>query len=302
MDSKAIVLQSGQLKATLLPAEGAVCSELLFANQSLLAKTPWADSVLPKGIAANERQWVENWRGGWQLCAPNIAGADFTSEGPAFHGAASQVPWQTTFQNNTAATFSWQGERGIEITRRFEVQPTHIEVATELTNHGEDQPLGIAEHLILGSDFLESTEEDQAIELEYQAANIIELDYTAQPTGRVFTKHDTGSNFTVLTKEQDARVFSVSQLTKPQITASSGNIEISISWEGLSYLVIWQEFQKSADAPWNNQVMALGLEPTNIPHGAGSTSSSDPIIKSGERLSWRVRLTVASKLKGKQIV
>lgn len=298
MSSEQIVLQSGQLRATLLPAEGAVCAELLFSNLSLLAKTPWAQSVTPAGIAADEKKWVESWRGGWQLCAPNVAAADSTPEGPAFHGAASQAPWEIISRTESSVVAHWQSQSGIEISRRFQVDSGHLDVSSELTNHGKRQPIGIAEHLILGSDFLKSVLGNQPILLEYQAANIIELDYTAKPTGREFVKADTATDYTVLTSRQEARVFSASQFSKRLLVAIAGDLEITISWEGLDYLLIWQEFQHSAEAPWNNQVLALGIEPTNIPHGAGSVTDSDPKINQGEKLTWRVRLSVSHSRKG----
>ena len=133
---------------------------------------------------------------------------------------------------------------------------------------------------------------------EYQAANIIELDYTAKPTGREFAKADTATDYTVLTSRQEARVFSASQFSERLLVAIAGDLEITISWEGLDYLLIWQEFQHSAEAPWNNQVLALGIEPTNIPHGAGSITDSDPKINQGEKLTWRVRLSVSHSRKG----
>jgi len=298
MSSEQIVLQSGQLSATLLPAEGAVCSELLFSNLSLLAKTPWAQTVIPAGIAADEKKWVESWRGGWQLCAPNVAAADSTPAGPAFHGAASQAPWEIISRSESSAVAHWQSPSGIEISRRFEAGSGHLDVSSELTNHGNRQPIGIAEHLILGSDFLKSVLDNQPILLDYQAANIIELDYTAKPTGRVFAKADTATDYTVLTSRQEARVFSASQFSKNLLLATCGDLEITISWDGLDYLLIWQEFQYSAEAPWNNQVLALGIEPSNIPHGEGSITDSDPKINQGEKLTWRVRLSVSHSRKG----
>jgi len=73
------------------------------------------------------------------------------------------------------------------------------------------------------------------------------------------------------------------------------HVEAVVEWQGdaLPHALLWQEFAVSTEHPWNGQVVALGIEPTSTPHGAGTAFDSDLLrLAPGASLEWNVSLTV----------
>ena len=277
------------VRAEIIAGEGAVLSNLEIDGQSVLAKTPW--TVLPAtSPAPDERSWVSRWRGGWQLCAPNTGSAEAETEGAAFHGAASQANWNIVEQTNTTLKLSWMDPEGeIELVREWSFNgDCSASVQTTATNKSNaKKPVGFAEHLILGSRFLQPVQRGSVAKLTLcPASKILDLDYSGAPTALVVESAATNRDFTELSASQPAKVFVVSGSKTKSISVQVDDWVARVEWHGFEHALVWQEFGTSAEAPWNSEVFALGIEPTNVPHGLGANNQVGPFLLPGETITW----------------
>jgi galactose mutarotase-like enzyme len=285
----------------IIPQEGAVLAQIQSRQNKFLAETPWAHTVSPSiKPAADEPSWVKNWRGGWQLCAPNTGSfADGTPDA-AFHGAASQANWRITEQTSNSLSLNWTDEAGaIELTRRWSFSENGIVTAeTSATNHSSElRAVGFAEHLILGSDFLQPVQHGSAVNLNFcPAATIVDLDYSGAPTKSAGQGLTAASHFTRLTAQQPAKVFALAHPESKVISIEVGDLVARVEWQGLEHALVWQEFGTSKESPWNGQVFALGIEPTNVAHGLGANEEDGPFLSPGETISWRTSLQFFRKV------
>lgn len=285
----------GNVLAEVITEEGGVLSKLNVGGLSRLAQTPWSQNVSPSlSPAPDEQTWVNNWRGGWQLCAPNSGIPQEGSRDPAFHGAASQANWEIEEQTDTGLKLSWKDPAGeIELIREWALGADgDISAETSATNHSdEDRSVGFAEHLILGTDFLEPVKNGSVARLRLcPSSKIMELDYTGAPLGKPPVPIDASTQFTQLSREQSARVFAVCNPKKKTISVEVGAKVAVVTWQGLDHALIWQEFGTSKETPWNGEVFALGIEPTNVPHGLGASDTSGPFLLAGQTMSWKTSL------------
>ena len=299
--SPSVILVAGDLQAEIITEEGGVLSKLTSQGESFLTETPWSSKVTPaKFPAPDESAWVNNWRGGWQLCAPNTGLPASDCLTPAFHGVASQASWEITCSTESSLDIRWIDEEGeIEISRSWKLfDPEKVIVSSVVTNNSETtKAIGVAEHLILGSDFLSPIKSGLAATLEFcPEAEIIELDYSGAPTGRQLSGSETKSDWTSLTREQPARVFALGHSKHRRMSVELENWIAEITWEGLEHALVWQEFGTSKDSPWNGEVFALGLEPTNIAHGLGANDETGPFIEPGNQLHWSTTLQLTRKV------
>lgn len=293
-----ISLALENLSVEILPAEGAVMTRLEIAGKSLLASTPWSSRVQPSDvIAADEPTWVSRWHGGWQLCAPSTGQPDSSAKYPAFHGAASQAAWTLLQASESAAEFEWtDSQLGFSLQRTWRLLPGgRVQVASKLRNLSpEEQTFGVAEHLILGGDLLRPViEKGVTAELDYSLDSVVhELDYAGAPTGRILRGAEVGPQFRTLDRNQDARVFALSDLQSNRISLTISDWKLGIEWQGLPHALIWQEFAKSEDHPWNGEVLALGIEPTTTAHGVGSAAPGNPSIAGYAEFEWSTTLII----------
>jgi hypothetical protein len=295
-------LKLGELNLEILPTEGGVLTNFKVFDLQFLAQTPWAgQSQKTLDIAEDEAAWVKKWRGGWQLCAPNVGDAKTSMSQRAFHGLASQSKWEVMSQDSSSVSLEWQDAEGVfKIQRKWKIEAENqISVSSAITNlTNEQQPIAIAEHLILGGDFLKPVSEGYPASLEYSPnANIAELDYSGKSTGISVPSTSVDSRWRSCTQGDEARVFSITDLDKSHISVEVAGVEVLLNWFGLSNALIWQEFGTTLEDPWLGEVFALGIEPTNIPHGAGADRVSGPFILGEEVLRWGVNVTVKNKEK-----
>lgn len=284
-----VTFARGDVRAEIIAGEGAVLSSLEIDGQSVLAKTPW--SVFPSvAPARDEHSWVSRWRGGWQLCAPNTGLADAATERATFHGAASQADWNIVEQTDTTLKLSWIDDAGeIELVREWSFdKDSSVSVQTTATNKSKDKkPVGFAEHLILGSHFLQPVREGSVAKLTLcPASKIFDLDYSGAPTSLTIDSAATNRDFTELSAGQPAKVFVVSGSKTNSILVQVDDWVAKVEWQGLEHALVWQEFGTSAEAPWNSQVFALGIEPTNVAHGLGANEQDGPFLLPGETIAW----------------
>lgn len=295
--SSTVIFARDNVRAEIIAGEGAVLSNLEIDGQSVLAKTPW--TVLPASTPApDERSWVSRWRGGWQLCAPNTGSAEAETERAAFHGAASQANWKIVEQTDKTLKLSWMGPEGeIELVREWSFNgDSSVSVQTTATNKSNDKkPVGFAEHLILGSRFLQPVQRGSVAKLTLcPASKILDLDYSGAPTGLIIESAAI-KDFTELTASQPAKVFVVSGSKTKSISVQVDDWVARVEWQGLEHALVWQEFGTSTEAPWNSEVFALGIEPTNVPHGLGANIEVGPFLLPGETITWNTSVQFIRK-------
>jgi len=296
-----VILTLEDSRAEIIPSEGGVLSKYWAEGKSILAATPWSDNIAPSGlIAPDEKTWVSQWRGGWQLCAPNTGSAGEGTKQAAFHGAASQASWKIISATANRLKLYWMDSEGeIELVREWSIDaPGSVSVETFATNHSLDpKPVGFAEHLILGSEFLEPVKKGAQVLLDLGAkASIVELDYAGAPTGNLFEELASTSSFTQLTSKQPAKVFAVASPQRKSITVNVADWVAKVEWRGLDHALVWQEFGTSREHPWNGEVFALGIEPTNVAHGLGANDFDGPFLQPGETISWQTSLHISRKV------
>lgn len=316
----AIDLLRKGIRARVLPGEGGVLLDLHVEGRPVLAATPWAGSVLAGSgaeprPAATERDWVERWRGGWQLCFPNAGHANPDAEhAESFHGTASQAPWAERARTIDTVTLGWAERRGFEAERVWSLTDHGAAVTTRVRNAGaESRVLVIAEHLILGGDVLSDVvgavgavgpvgaasggPVTPSLALEVPPGTLLRpLDYAGLPDGepRVWPG-DAAARWATVDNLTPARVTGLVTVLPQRVSLRGPHVDVDVEWHGsaLPHALLWQELGVSTEHPWNGRVVALGIEPTSTPHGAG-TALDDSLItlEPGGTLEWGVSLSV----------
>lgn len=287
-------LERGTARAHILPREGGVATTLEVDGMSVLAQTPWHESITPDAAPApDEDTWVRRWHGGWQLCFPT-AGQPEPGADPVqgFHGAASQAPWSVVGTTANAVVLEWADAAGLRVRRRWEVRPDGLTASTSVTNEGPARALGVAEHLVLGSDVLAPIRAGEALAIVPAGDPLVAvLDYTGRPTGRRVSW--TAGGWDRADSTTPPRVGAIVSPRPRHIDVVGPEIEVGVDWRGLEHALIWEEFGVSQSEPWGGAVQALGIEPTSTPHGAG-TAARDGLLTlpAGERMRWSTRLRV----------
>lgn len=283
------------MSAVVIPSEGGVLSSLQIANYNFLCATPWAKQPFGNITAASDEiSWVKQWRGGWQLCAP-------TTNQPAvltansFHGNASQSPWLVKNQSTRTVDLEWVDPNGnFKINRSWSLMPANKVIAkTSLENiSSSPQSFDVAEHLIFGGDFLAQSMAGASIKLDLpDDLLLIELDYSGAPIGRQHTKDGIGASWKNLNANQSARLFAISDPDPKSISITADGWQAEINWQGLPHALIWQELATSTDQPWNQEILALGIEPSTAAHGLGAAGEDEILINPADVLLWEISIT-----------
>ena len=294
----------GAVIARVRPAEGGVLDELFVDGRSVLARTPWADGVAPvTEPALTEDTWVAAWRGGWQLCFPNSGQPDpgaATLEG--FHGAASQTPWLVIDRTDEQVALRWEDALGLRADRTWHLTDDGVTARTSVLNEGSaTRRIAIAEHLVLGGEVVSPVLAGSALTLEVpDDTALAPLDYSGRPLGDpVPWPGDPAERWAVIDATTPARLAGLVGLDREagseyRVTARGPHVVATVSWSGLPYALLWEELAQTPEAPWNGAIVAVGIEPTSTPHGAG-TGAGHGIVAIGpnERMSWWTALSVA---------
>jgi hypothetical protein len=282
-------LATEKLTLSVLPETGAAITDGLFLGKSFFAKPPY-QSIAPKPLG-NESDWVAAWNGGWQPLIPSAGGEYLKGKHPqGFHGNASQARWSVTDSNSNSISLNWSGE-DLESERVINISDNEINVRCSLLNlDSSARPVIITEHLVLGSDFLNSE-----IALEPVGnAKFRELAYDGSANGAEFApwetfKHDGWSK---VNKSTPARmgVFSDTSCIKLR----NELYEIEITWDAskLPFLWIWEEMGQTTEHPWNGKFWALGIEPSSASDGVGLNGGPALTLQVNEKFDWSVNLKI----------
>lgn len=281
-----IHLSHGSTHATIRPSEGGAMDSLTFEGHDILATTPWH---VPGhlSIARTETEWIEQWRGGWQLCFPTTGQADGGSTG--FHGAASQAPWQMMTRSKESVRLSWNNPE-LDVTRIWRVSASGVEVHTRCHALNPTEVM-VAEHLILGTAFVGSATEPRVATLASDgetAVSTLDLDGTPRAAARTLSQATwdlpgigTGSQLWAVTPS--------SRL----LTVSTRELQARIEWsEALPHALVWEETGAAALLTDQKPMRALGVEPTSSPHGAGPQHGGTIALGRGEDLEWTMLVTL----------
>jgi hypothetical protein len=290
-EGDAVGLARGAVRAVVLPREGGVVAELVVGGASVLARTPWADGVVASASPApDEGAWVRRWRGGWQPCFPTAGQPDSTAQPhQGFHGAASQSPWEVTSARADAVGLRWRDVAGLSATRSWTLTDDGLELSATAVNDGPDRTLCVAEHLILGSDLLAPLDRGAQLRLE-AAGRLALLDYDGIPTGR--TAPWPAGDWDRVTDTTPARVAALTTNPGAGVSLIGPHLTATVHWHGLAHALIWEELRQTDTPPWNGSVQALGIEPTSTPHGAGTARDTGLVLRTGDTVAWRVRLSI----------
>jgi hypothetical protein len=282
-------------RARILPGEGGVASELSVGGMSLLARTPWHDRIRPATEPApDEQTWVAHWRGGWQLCFPT-AGIPDPDARPrqGFHGAASQAPWELLRRGADFAELRWSEPGGLTATRLWRLTGNGLSAETTATNSGPaTRGIIVAEHLVLGGDLVAPVLQGEALQLEASKAGLAPLDYAGLPAGAVQPWPGAPADrWEWVDASTPARVACLVDPVQRTVRIVAGRTTVTVRWDGLPHALLWEELARSSEPPWNGQVVALGVEPTSTPHGAGTSHGTDVIrLEPGKSIRWSASL------------
>ncbi len=298
-----MTLLRGRVSARIRADEGGVLDELLVEGRPVLARTPWSEDVTPAPQApVSEGDWVTRWRGGWQLCFPSSGQPDGRAPTPqGFHGIASQGPWTLVDAGPDRLTLRWDDADGLRAERVWHLTDDGIAAATSTINGGAgSRRIAIAEHLVLGGDVLAPVLAGAALALDVpEGTRLAPLDYAGRPAGDpVAWPGDPEARWGTVDGATPARVVALLGRSgdtdaERQVTARGPHVHATISWRGLPHALLWEELAASLDAPWNGAVVALGIEPTSTPHGAGTAADLGIVtLEAGAQLHWRTALAV----------
>lgn len=300
-----IVLAGARVNAQVRPAEGGVVDRLEIDGRSVLARTPWADAVVADPApAATEAGWVARWRGGWQLCFPSTGQADPGAATPqGFHGVASQAPWTVIEATPDRVRLRWTDDLGLTAERTWRLTGDGLEAETSAWNDGvATRRVAVAEHLVLGGDVLAPVLAHDGTRLTVDVpagSRLAPLDLDGRPAGGSLAWPGTDDDrWDTLDARTAARVVAVvGEDEEPtdgrQATLVGPHVRATVTWSGLPHLLLWEEMARSHEAPWNGEVIALGIEPTSTPHGAGTGEATGILaLEPAVRLTWRTALSV----------
>lgn len=297
-----VTLSRGRVAARVRVDEGGVVDELLIDGRRALARTPWADQIVPGATPApSEAAWVARWRGGWQLCFPTTGQPDHGASPPqGFHGSASQAPWTLVSATSDGLTLRWEDVAGLRAERTWRLTDDGIEAVTRATNGGdESRRIAVAEHLILGDDVLAPLAAGATLTLEVPTgAALAPLDYDGRPAGPARPwPGEPADGWATIAWATPARVAALVTVGDGaglrRLTAHGPHVRATVAWSGLPHALLWEELAASPEPPWGAGVVALGIEPTSTPHGAGTSIGQGLVtLQPGARLDWWTALAV----------
>ncbi|CAN2235350.1 hypothetical protein [Candidatus Planktophila versatilis] len=287
MTSHALVTK--KLSLSVLPENGAAITEGFFLGHSFLAKPPYP-SIAPTPLGT-ESDWVAAWNGGWQPLIPSAGGEYLQGRHPqGFHGNASQARWRVTGANSHSLSLNWADEN-LESERVINISDHEINVECSLVNLDNlPRPVIVTEHLILGSDFLNSE-----ITLEpVGKAQFRELAYDGSANGAEFAPWQSFAqdDWPKVNRNTPARMGVFSDTSCIKLCNDFYEIEISWDESKLPYLWIWEEMGQTIEHPWNGKFWALGIEPSTAADGVGLSGGPALTLEVNEKFDWSVNLQI----------
>ena len=166
---RAVSLENGRLRTTVLPGKGADIYELidLQSGVDVLFKAPWG--LQPPGTApragSEGGEFLANYEGGWQELFPSAGDAcSYRGRPIPFHGEVAALPWTydvlTEDEDEVAVKFSVSCRQlPLRLDRTIRLRRDSPSVAVEETVSNESQERAQfvwGHHLVLGPPFIEA--------------------------------------------------------------------------------------------------------------------------------------------------
>jgi hypothetical protein len=183
----AVVLESDQLRVTILPDKGGDVVELVHLPSGIdvLFKAPWG--LLPPGAPPREEadglEFIGNYEGGWQELLPNANDAcSYDGVELPFHGEVALLPWQSEVLGDDAVRLAVRCRTlPLALRRVMRVQGDELVVDGTITNEGSSRvPFVWGQHLVVGPPFLEA-----GCRLDLPATVIVTADQVWEETARL---------------------------------------------------------------------------------------------------------------------
>jgi hypothetical protein len=153
---RAVVLDGGALRVTILPDKGGDLYELVHAASGVdvLFKTPWG--LAPPGAPPREgsdgHAFLENYEGGWQTLLPNTNDACL---GLPFHGEVCSLPWSCEPDADGLRLGVACSLVPLRLDRTLRIEGTSLTIADTISNVGASAcELVFGHHSVLGAPFL----------------------------------------------------------------------------------------------------------------------------------------------------
>lgn len=324
----AVILESAQLRVTVLPEKGADIFEIVHLPTGIdcLMKTP--QGLLPPA-GAPQGHFLDNYEGGWQELFPNANDAcEYRGCAIPFHGEAALRPWTAQVlaaedpedaerslgptsqaKGHLAARVAFSAEMRIMPFRLTKVltlaadEPL-LEVEYSVENlGGEALHYNWGEHIVLGAPFLEA-----GCRFELPGGTIATLpvvfeDATAtlQPDQRAewpyAATRDGGAVDLRRVPGPDARThddYFVGDLPEGRLTVANDRLGLAleVAWdrEFYRYLQVWAPYGGSDAAPLTG-IYGLGVEPyvSRYPLAEAVATGEARLLAPGEREGTTLR-------------
>jgi hypothetical protein len=159
---RALTLEDGRLRVTVLPEKGAEMHELVDRESGIdvLFKAPWG--LQPPGSQAREgsdgHAFLENYGGGWQELFPSVNDPCTYRGAPMpFHGEVASLPWQAEQDGETLVLTVDSVVTPLRLERRMRLDEGVL-VLDETATNRSDEPVHLVwgHHCVLGPPFLEA--------------------------------------------------------------------------------------------------------------------------------------------------
>ena len=248
----------------------------LTTGRQLLGRRPFGSADPAEG-PLDEVQWIEGWRGGWQVCLPNPGNrCEVDGSMHGFHGTASHEPWAVLDADERSVSMRWAGF-GIEALRQLAVDGDCLRIETTVNACGpEPVPYCALEHISLGLEVL-----DPVLELDIPAAPTMRFRTgMARPVRQQMPRAGRWqSDSTIAPSDVDrvelrgapyGRFLSVQQLPEGRAVARGYRAGLELTWDAslLPNVWVWYELRASGGA-FRNLAEIVAIEPCSVPHSLG---------------------------------
>lgn len=238
------------------------------AKDNLLAHYDWKTPLparLGPGYGDTTKDWLSEYRGGWQLLTPNAGDECVVSDVThPCHGEVSRAEWVVAEVSDTSVTM-WTGTHSaLTVTRTIEVIGAGVRATTTLANEtGVAVPAILTEHIAFAAG-------DDAIVRAPALSR-----WRTEPHGWGADEPDEGWADT----RSRRRVMAGEEGVASLVAGSEGWIEIHrpalnraarVEWSAsdLPFLWHWQQ-RGSARFPWFGRADIVGLEPSSASRSNG---------------------------------
>ncbi|MDA8290101.1 MAG: hypothetical protein M0Z33_00220 [Actinomycetota bacterium] len=279
-----VVLASGELSVTLLPAKGGDIFRLVdvASGTDVLFKSPWGLRPPPWAGSTSMERFIEAYPGGWQLLLPN-GGDECTYAGARlpYHGEAAVVPWELLDRRPGAATLGVALRTApLSVERELAVEGPVLRITERVTNRSPDPYECMwSHHPAFGAPFL-----DGGCRLSVGCETVVADDRSPGTLLEAASRHEWPLATSVAGLPVDLRVVPPPGLPRSLLAYAEDFVEpyfaisnpdlglgVGVRWprEVFPTAWLWQEVHEGAGWPWFRQAYVVAVEPASTSPGQG---------------------------------